>query len=197
LFRRLALASSVALILLGSQAPVTATGIAGVVTTGASNPAFAADYLDTRSDPDPPSAPAGYETMRIDFTTRSVWTGGDGRRWLTVITAPFDRNFYVQVKVHLDTDGDQAAEFVLIYKSFDLSGEACWLRELHGGREIEGHLRRLDHGGYPEWGGPVACRVMLGFVQPTARIGWWAAVRHHGDPSLGVFDRAPNSGWYA
>lgn len=57
-------------------------------------------------------------------------------------------------------------------RSWDMSGEGCWLRGLKGGgrNRIEGHFRRLELGGYPEWIGPVACRVRLDLVQPSTRI---------------------------
>jgi hypothetical protein len=152
------------------------------------------DHRDTFWDPDDGSGED--EWIRIDLMTREVWTRADGRRWLTVIAAPFDRNTYVQVKVHLDTDGDGSAEFVMVLQSWDMSGEPCWLRGLQGGRKgIEGRFRRLEPGGYPQWMGPVACRVSLDLVRPTTRIAWWAGARHH-DPTSEVFDRAPNSGWY-
>lgn len=154
------------------------------------------DYRDTRLDPDASTAPSANETTRIDSTTREVWTGSDGGRWLTLVVAPFDRNVYSQTKVHLDTDGDRAAEFVMVIWSRDLAGEGCWLRELKGGRRTDGRLRRLEPGDYPEWEGPVACRVPLGLLRPTARIAWWAGAAVEGGMEVHTYDRAPNAGWY-
>lgn len=155
---------------------------AGLVDAGSGSSLLTdvGEYRDTRWDPDPPTGgPEYYETIRIDRTTRSVWTGTDGTRWLTVVVAPFDRNFYTQVKVHLDTDGDRAAEFEIIFQSHDNAGEGCWLRALSGGGRIEARFRRLQPGVYPDWVGPVACRVPLGLVRPTARIAWWSGAGTH------------------
>lgn len=150
--------------------------------------AYAGDYRDSRSDPDPGTGT--YDTMRVDRTIRSVWTGSDGRRWLTVVVAPFDRNHYVDATVHLDTDGDRSAEYVMTFQSRDMSGEWCFVRG--GGRRTDGHLARLELGDYPEWAGAVACRVRLSTVQPTARIAWRVGISSGGV----VVDRAPNVGWY-
>jgi hypothetical protein len=174
-------------VVLASTAGVQARAVAG----------HGLDYRDTRSDPDGTTASEGWETIRIDYTTRAVWTGSDGRRWLTLVVAPFDRNVYSQTKFHLDTDGDRIAEFVLTFWSRDLAGEGCWMAELGEGRRIDGRFRRLDHDDYPEWVGPVACKVPLTSVRPTARIGWWAGARVHTTVEERTYDRAPNSGWYA
>ena len=166
--------------------------IASLLPAPAAGALYMDDYRDSRSDPDPGTG--SYDTIRIDRTIRSVWTSRDGRRWLTVVVAPFDRNTYVDATVRLDTDGDRSAEYVMTFASRDMEGEGCFVRG--GGRRTDGHFTRLEFGDYPEWVGAVACRVPLSSVEPTARIAWRVGIGTVGVATPGVVDRAPNVGWY-
>jgi len=167
--------------------------IATLLPAPAAGALYMDDYRDSRSDPDPGPGTGSDDTIRIDRTIRSVWTSRDGRRWLTVVVAPFFRGTYMDATVRLDTDGDRSAEYVMTFASRDMEGEGCFVRG--GGRRTDGHFARLEFGDYPEWAGAVACRVPLSSVEPTARIAWRVGVYGMvADPEL--FDRAPNVGWY-
>jgi hypothetical protein len=165
-----------------------------VVTILAGDLAMASDYRDFRSDPDDPNE----DSWNLDSTVRSVWTNGDGRRWLRVIVTPFPYGGYgLQAKVHLDTDGDRTAEFVMVFESWDMSGQFC--RVAGQGRVIHRGVFHPRNPAYPEFEGGAGCNVPLSFIKPTSEIAWWVMLSNAPLVEQGgrlVWDRAPNLGWY-
>jgi len=153
-----------------------------VLGVGASSvPADA--YVDTGRDGADPHA-----WLDIRSTTRRVWSGANGHRYVTVSVRGAEAYYLagpLKVRVRLDARGDGLRDAVMVMRNGDTaSGQR---------RDCVVRADGVAHDGTLLFGTRViACRIRAPILRPGKRIRWKVTSSQYD----ALIDRAPDRGWY-
>jgi hypothetical protein len=149
--------------IIGWRSVAIAATIGAVVTVGA-DPASAYGYKDAYYDPQE----SAVTHVDVHKTTRFIWQGKNGTRYLTVVVWGWDEQQFAGtfgITIDLDTTGDERPDYGIGIDSGEDGALGCGIYAMGGGPDWEGQLvvRPVRATG---------CRVMYRQITVTKRIGW-------------------------
>lgn len=148
-------------------------------------------YVDKGLDPDDrpiDRTSCCQQDPDIRSSTRRVWEGKAGRRWLSVSFRAYEPlSGYWSVTVGLDSRGGRFVDHWMHFGDDGLGQTSCFL----------GSGKRLGTYHAPRFGDRASCRVPLRWVAPSKHIRWKLfSPKGFEGTGVRIDEYAPDRGWY-